>query len=246
MPPPTYDDWIRLGVDSLAAGTMRAELPFYLSRTCPDPPLIGALSLGFELTAAGDASWTYSDFEIGPVVYSWIWWESKDPLHFTQRIDGVAPDSFLFGGAMLPSFGMPVLTEELFFTLYLDIGPGEGELCIDSALFDTFGKWMFYELACGQGGSPERPLFIAKDSSDAVHPICITIYESMCGDMDLDGAIDIDDIVYLLQYVFGNELMTIVPDKADVDCSGGVDIDDIVYLLNYVFGTGPEPCAGCP
>ena len=56
---------------------------------------------------------------------------------------------------------------------------------------------------------------------------------------------DIDDPVFLINYIFlfgpaPNPLL-----KADCDCSGGdvpVDIDDVVHLINYIFYDGPEPC----
>jgi hypothetical protein len=35
-------------------------------------------------------------------------------------------------------------------------------------------------MTCGLGGAPDRPLFLAKDGSDAVHPICMTVYEAQC------------------------------------------------------------------
>ncbi len=58
------------------------------------------------------------------------------------------------------------------------------------------------------------------------------------GDCDCSGAVDIDDVVYLLQYIFagGN------PPYGNPDCTGGVDIDDVVYLINYIFGGGAPPC----
>jgi hypothetical protein len=61
-----------------------------------------------------------------------------------------------------------------------------------------------------------------------------------------DPPVDIDDIVYLINYVFGGGPQP-VPELAagDANCSGGdprVDIDDIVYLINFVFGGGPAPC----
>lgn len=58
------------------------------------------------------------------------------------------------------------------------------------------------------------------------------------GDSDCSGAVDIDDVVYLIQYIFagGN------PPYGNPDCTGGVDIDDAVYLINYIFGAGAPPC----
>jgi predicted secreted hydrolase len=65
-----------------------------------------------------------------------------------------------------------------------------------------------------------------------------------------DPAVDIDDIVYLINYVFGGGPSP-VGDLCCGDANGSqgdppVDIDDIVYLINYVFGGGPAPVHVCP
>lgn len=65
------------------------------------------------------------------------------------------------------------------------------------------------------------------------------------GDVNGTGAIDIDDIVYLIAYVFQGGVAPVEcsgKNSGDVNCSLGVDIDDIVYLIAYVFQGGPEPC----
>lgn len=64
------------------------------------------------------------------------------------------------------------------------------------------------------------------------------------GDVDGNGSIDIDDIVYLIDYVFGSGSAPDPVEAGDADCSGAVDIDDIVYLIDYVFSGGPAPCEG--
>ncbi len=64
------------------------------------------------------------------------------------------------------------------------------------------------------------------------------------GDADGNGSIDIDDIVFLIDYVFGSGPAPDPVEAGDADCSGAVDIDDIVYLIDYVFSGGPAPCEG--
>jgi hypothetical protein len=68
----------------------------------------------------------------------------------------------------------------------------------------------------------------------------------VCGDVGGDGSVDIDDIVYLIHYVFGGGPAPLPSwESGDVDCSNFVDIDDIVYLINFIFGGGPAPCEFC-
>ena len=63
-----------------------------------------------------------------------------------------------------------------------------------------------------------------------------------CGDVNASGFVDIDDVVYLVSYVFSEGPPPAAFEAADVDCSGGVDIDDVVYLVNYIFAGGNSPC----
>ena len=53
---------------------------------------------------------------------------------------------------------------------------------------------------------------------------------------------DIDDVVYLINYIFAGGPAPEPLATGDADCSGDVDIDDVVYLINYIFGGGHEPC----
>lgn len=69
-----------------------------------------------------------------------------------------------------------------------------------------------------------------------------TFPQFTCGDVNATGGIDIDDIVYLIAFVFQGGDPPMPLEAGDVNCSGGVDIDDIVYLIAYVFQGGPAPC----
>jgi hypothetical protein len=72
------------------------------------------------------------------------------------------------------------------------------------------------------------------------------------GNLVLNGddisLIDIDDIVYLINYVFGGGPEPIpYLFVGDANCAGDppVDIDDIVFLINFAFGGGPSPRTPC-
>ncbi|MBU1319238.1 MAG: choice-of-anchor D domain-containing protein [candidate division Zixibacteria bacterium] len=68
----------------------------------------------------------------------------------------------------------------------------------------------------------------------------------VCGDADGSTAIDIDDVVYLIAYIFasGPEPIPLVC-VGDADGAAGVDIDDVVYLITYIFAGGPAPVSNC-
>ncbi len=84
-------------------------------------------------------------------------------------------------------------------------------------------------------------LFYADDGALADSQL-VTIRAYDCGDVNNSGGIDIDDIVYLIAYVFQGGPDPDPLDSGNVNCQGGIDIDDIVYSISYVFQGGPNPC----
>jgi hypothetical protein len=64
------------------------------------------------------------------------------------------------------------------------------------------------------------------------------------GDANASGGVDIDDVVYLIAYIFsgGPAPVPYAIASGDPNCSCSVDIDDVVYLIAYIFSGGPEPC----
>jgi len=71
------------------------------------------------------------------------------------------------------------------------------------------------------------------------------IVSYICGDANVSNYIDIDDAVYIVNYIFAGGPEPTVYASGDADCSGYIDIDDVVYIINYIFGGGPIPCDGC-
>ena len=64
----------------------------------------------------------------------------------------------------------------------------------------------------------------------------------VCCDADGSTEIDIDDVVYLIAYIFSSGPAPDPYESGDTDCSGGVDIDDVVYLIGFIFSGGSAPC----
>lgn len=60
------------------------------------------------------------------------------------------------------------------------------------------------------------------------------------GDVDSSGQVDINDVVYLINYQFQSGP---TPDAtlADVNGDSSVDIRDVEYLITYLFRSGPAP-----
>ena len=66
----------------------------------------------------------------------------------------------------------------------------------------------------------------------------------LCGDCDHSGEIDVDDVIFLIEYIFGGGPAPDPIEVGDVDASGAVDIDDAVYLVVFLFMGGPPPMEG--
>jgi len=66
--------------------------------------------------------------------------------------------------------------------------------------------------------------------------------EYICGDADASQFVDIDDVVYLITYLFQAGPEPVPLASGNVDCEGVIDIDDVVYLIYYLFASGPAPC----
>ena len=63
------------------------------------------------------------------------------------------------------------------------------------------------------------------------------------GDNDYSGEINVDDLTYLVRYLF---LSGPMPQPqffvGNLDCNHTVDVDDLTYFVNYLFKYGPVPC----
>jgi hypothetical protein len=66
----------------------------------------------------------------------------------------------------------------------------------------------------------------------------------LVGDVNGDELINVSDVVFLIDYVFGDGPPPDPESLGDCDCNGSVNVSDVVFLINYVFGDGPEP--SCP
>lgn len=65
------------------------------------------------------------------------------------------------------------------------------------------------------------------------------------GDVDLNDAVDVLDIIYLIDFKFKDGPAPEELILADVNNDCEVNVLDIIYLIDFKFKTGPEPQMGC-
>ena len=71
------------------------------------------------------------------------------------------------------------------------------------------------------------------------------IQPSLAGDANGDGAVDGGDVVFLINYLFREDLPPDFPEQGDINGDCLIGPGDIVYLINYLFRDGPAPVTGC-
>jgi hypothetical protein len=70
----------------------------------------------------------------------------------------------------------------------------------------------------------------------------MTEASSICGDADGNGTLDIDDVIYLINYVYIGGDPPLPTESGDINCDGKIDLLDIARLTNYIFRGGSAPC----
>jgi hypothetical protein len=97
------------------------------------------------------------------------------------------------------------------------------------------------------GGCPSATGFLATDVRGAERVVgakCdIGSYEKTpCGDVNGDGAMDVTDVFFLINYLFAGGPLP--PGLANVNGDGAVTVGDVFSLINYLFAGGAAP--NCP
>jgi len=140
----------------------------------------------------------------------------------------------IFFGSIYPTNSSVYVGELYLKAIDPSILPSSIEITVDSAFFPPYGDFLY----CPGVGTGYSPVF-TKSSIAVDNQLGPT---AECGDSDSSGFVDIDDAVYLINYIFAGGPPPSPIESGDADCSGNVDIDDVVYLINYIFQGGNPPC----
>jgi hypothetical protein len=112
-------------------------------------------------------------------------------------------------------------------------------ICIDTCFWppsDRLSFWTPYE----HGGYDS---YIPKIWDDylGTEEYCFFVSYPKRGDVNADGTIDIEDVVFYLNYLFRHGPYPPSVKVSDTNCDGFADTSDIILLLNYIFKGGPPP-----
>jgi hypothetical protein len=69
------------------------------------------------------------------------------------------------------------------------------------------------------------------------------VVNSLRGDTNGEGNIDVGDVVYLVNYLYKGGPAPPVIQSGDVNCDDSIDVGDVVSLVNYLYRDGPSPCS---
>jgi hypothetical protein len=170
-------------------------------------------------------------------------------LFFTanDKFDNISPDSIHIGGVSLFG-GLPASELRLCYSMQFyasssspsDLVDG---FCVDNTATLPYELWYFQD-AGGIYPPDFNGLLNPAVDLPFAPPICFDVVHVsyICGDCDVSGGVDIDDVVYLISYIFSGGPPPNPLSVGDADCSGGVDIDDVVSLIAYIFSGGNAPC----
>jgi hypothetical protein len=80
----------------------------------------------------------------------------------------------------------------------------------------------------------------ADSDGDGTGDVC----EFICGDADGNGAVNIVDVMYIIEYIYLSGPAPVILHSADVDHSGEINLLDICRLFVYLYKGGAPP--NCP
>ncbi|MGB2768293.1 MAG: dockerin type I repeat-containing protein [Candidatus Zixiibacteriota bacterium] len=97
-----------------------------------------------------------------------------------------------------------------------------------------------YKMPVNSGAQPSA---ISLSESDNYGVEAGFVYASHVdrGDVNVDGIINVGDVVYLVSYLYKGGPEPCPVEAGDVTLDGVVNVGDIVYLVSYLYKGGPPP-----
>jgi hypothetical protein len=207
---------------------------------------LGGLQVGFRLRTSGNSDWSPAVdtlVRIDTVIVDAQIGDLRGVT--TKRLPSDSMNAFQYGAAsfesaLLPSGRMSHVADVMIMFKDQNRLPPEFQLHFDSVLVPPTGAFKHVP-ADPNIGTSYPPYY-------SLQPLVVTIVKvssSECGDVNGDSNKDIDDIIYLIGYVYLAGPPPIPTSSGEVNCDAKVDLLDVVYLINYLFRSGPAPCSNC-
>jgi murein tripeptide amidase MpaA len=136
--------------------------------------------------------------------------------------------------------GVTIEIKQDFSVVGTDIADIDGTYQIDSLIagtYDLAATHIEYETIALSG--------LTVNARDTLNQNLSMPPFAVCGDANGAEEVDIDDVVYIIGYIFSEGPAPSPLWTGDADCTGEIDIDDVVYIINYIFTGGTAPCYEC-
>ena len=110
-------------------------------------------------------------------------------------------------------------------------------------IMDAFGElageyeWDSDRIPVGSEDQPSAT-WISKSDNYMLEPGFMHASLMMPREATADGAIDIGQVMYLINCLFIAGSKACAVDEGDVNCDGSVDVADVMFLVNYLFADG--------
>jgi M6 family metalloprotease-like protein len=112
---------------------------------------------------------------------------------------------------------------------------------------DVSGQELFGPATYPSSNGYSRPtgIVVQVDSivDDKLYAFVHLPAQFLLGDANGDGAVDVGDVVYLVNYLYRSGPAPDPIEAGDANCDGHVDVGDVVFLVNYLYRGGDPP--GC-
>jgi hypothetical protein len=111
----------------------------------------------------------------------------------------------------------------------------------DPATNDVFSYSVGDTIFITAEGGKEGQLFDTTTVSGASPQDCGPLGPVSRGDVNGDGAINVGDVVHLVNFLYRDGPPPIPASAGDFDCDGVTNVGDVVQLVNYLYRDGPPP-----
>jgi len=211
------------------------------------------MSMGFEVTAAGDIYWNWVDQPDG---------DFRNPFFTVNDASRIGVDAAVFDWAGIrtsvwtwdpgPSTIVSVATMALFegmemgpmeymISMHLrtdsvEVGGPAPTFCIDTTQFGPHDGNLVYSAHDGGGLVPNTLWPSGGECWKVTY---------RCGDANTDGVLNVGDAVFIINHIFkdGPAPDPICAGYANSD--GALNVGDAVYVITYIFNSGPPTISNC-